>query len=193
MSQASGEAIFTAMELAIKLAPGQNRDVARQALELGQRAHQQFPLSRGIARQLAEAMLAAGDSEQAARYLRDQVQLYRDEHKLHDLLAKTYSLQGKLALQHMALAESYVLTGSLVAALDQLGIARKAADASFYDMAIIDARERELQARVREAQNDGKDKKKEWSVRQGGAHETEVLGEPVAGDARNGQRTRCQL
>ena len=191
--QASGEAIFTAMELAIKLAPGQNRDVARQALELGQRAHQQFPLSRGIARQLAEAMLAAGDSEQAARYLRDQVQLYRDEHKLHDLLAKTYSLQGKLALQHMALAESYVLTGSLVAALDQLGIARKAADASFYDMAIIDARERELQARVREAQNDGKDKKKEWSVRQGGAHETEVLGEPVAGDARNGQRTRCQL
>ncbi len=84
--------------------------------------------------------------------------MYRTEPKLFDLLAKTYAAQGKLALQHIALAESYALTGGTLAALDQLTIARKAGDASFYDMAVIDARERELQAQRREAM---KDKKKD--------------------------------
>jgi len=37
-----------------------------------------------------------------------------------------------------------------MAALDQLAIARKASDATFYDQSVIDARERELQARRRE-------------------------------------------
>jgi len=63
---------------------------------------------------------------------------------VQDLLAKAYAAQGKQALQHMALAESYVLQGSLPAALEQLGIARKAPDATFYDQAMIDARERDL-------------------------------------------------
>ena len=82
-----------------------------------------------------------------ARYLRDQAQQYREETKLHDMLARTYAKQGKIALQHMALAESYVLTGALPAAVAQLDLARKAKDVSFYDQAVIDARERELQAR----------------------------------------------
>ena len=54
----------------------------------------------------------------------------------------------------MALAESYVLQGGVLSALDQLGYARKAPDASFYDQAVIDARERELQARRREEMGD---------------------------------------
>jgi predicted Zn-dependent protease len=69
---------------------------------------------------------------------------------LQDLLAEAYAAQGKQALQHLALAESYALTGSLPAALDQLAIARRAPDASFYDQAVIDAREREFQARWRQ-------------------------------------------
>ena len=50
----------------------------------------------------------------------------------------------------MALAESYVLTGSVPAALDQLRIARNSGDAGFYDQSMIDARERELQERWKE-------------------------------------------
>jgi predicted Zn-dependent protease len=72
--------------------------------------------------------------------------LYRQEPQLHALLAKTYAAQGKQALQHLALAESYARDGSVQRALDQLVIARRAKDASFYDQAVIDARERELQA-----------------------------------------------
>lgn len=143
-------AIFVSTALEIKLAQSRNPAVVAQALAEADAAHQQFPLSRGIARQYAEAMIAAGKLAPAAVYLRDQVQLYREEPALYDLLAKTYAAQGKLALQHMALAESYVLQGGVLSALDQLGIARKAPDASFYDQAVIDARERELQARRRE-------------------------------------------
>ena len=83
-------------------------------------------------------------------YLRDQVQLYKEEPELYDLLAKSYADQGKMTLQHMALAESYVLQGATMAALDQLTIARKSTDATFYDQAVIDARERELQEKRRE-------------------------------------------
>jgi predicted Zn-dependent protease len=78
------------------------------------------------------------------------VQLYRQEPQLQDQLAKAYAAQGKQALQHLALAEFYALNGSLPAALDQLGIARRAPDASFYDQSVIDARERDLKARWRD-------------------------------------------
>ena len=50
----------------------------------------------------------------------------------------------------MALAEFYAITGALPAALEQLRIARAAPDAAFHELAIIDARERELQASWRE-------------------------------------------
>ena len=61
-----------------------------------------------------------------------------------DALARAYAEQGKQALQHMALAEYYALTGALPASLEQLRIARSSVDATFYDQAVIDAREREL-------------------------------------------------
>ena len=142
--------IFASLALDIKLAPGQSRDLVRQALSEARAAHGQFPHSRGIARQLAEAMLANGRQAEAATYLRDQIQLYRAEPKLQQKLAKVYADQGKLALQHIALAEAYVLQGALQSGLDQLNLARRAPDATFYDQSVIDAREREVQARLRE-------------------------------------------
>jgi predicted Zn-dependent protease len=65
-------------------------------------------------------------------------------------------LQGKIALQHISLAESYVLLGGVLAALDQLALARKAPDATYYDQSVIDARERELQAKRKEMLGDKK-------------------------------------
>jgi predicted Zn-dependent protease len=151
------DALLASMALEIRLAPNQAPAVAQQALREADAAHLQFPLSRGIARQYGEALIQADRPDQAALYLRDQAQLYRDEPKLYDLLAKAYAAQGKRALQHLALAESYMLSGGTLAALDQLGIARKAGDATFYDLAMIDARERQLQQRRRD---EIKDKKK---------------------------------
>ena len=113
--------LFTALDLEIKLAPGQPpRRRAQARGRKRRRRTDKFPLSRMLARQYADAMIADGQLEEAAQYLRDQVQQYREEPKLYDQLAKTYAAQGKIALQHMALAESYVLSGALPAAVDQL-------------------------------------------------------------------------
>ena len=153
-----GGAMFAILDLEIKLAPGQPKEVAQQALKDAQAATYAYPLSRALARQYADAMINAGKLDDATRYLRDQVQLYRSDPKLYELLARAYSGQGKIALQHMALAESYVLAGALPAAVDQLNFARKASDVSFYDQSVIDAREREIKARQKQEKEDEKDK-----------------------------------
>jgi predicted Zn-dependent protease len=146
------------LDLEIKLAPGQPKEVAQQALKDAEEATKRFPLSRALARQYADAMINAGKLDDATRYLREQVRQYREDAKLYDLLAKAYSNQGKIALQHMALAESYVLAGALPAAVDQLNNARKASDVSFYDQSVIDAREREIKARQKEEKEADKEK-----------------------------------
>ncbi|MBQ5947838.1 M48 family metalloprotease [Massilia sp. ST3] len=153
-----GASIFAGLSLEIKMAQGQPPEVLQQAVHEAEQARQRFPLSRAIAHQYAEVLVAAGKLDEAARFLRDQAQQYREEPKLHDLLAKTYAKQGRIALQHMALAESYVLAGALPAAVDQLNLARKAGDVSFYDQAVIDARERELQARQKAEKEEEKER-----------------------------------
>jgi predicted Zn-dependent protease len=152
--RSKAESIFVATSIEIKLAQTENKEVLAKAATEAEAAHLKFPLSRGIAHQYGEALLAAGKLEEAGAYLRDQVQLYREDIEAYDLLAQVYSKQGKLALQHIALAESYNLQGGSMAALDQLTYARKAPDASFYDQSLIDAREREWQARRREEMGD---------------------------------------
>jgi predicted Zn-dependent protease len=116
-----------------------------QALALATEGRNRFPLSRALTMQYAESLLAAGKKEAAAAFLRDQSQLYRQDAGVQRALARVYAEQGKQALQHLALAEYYFLSGALPSALEQLRIARTSPDASFYDQAMIDARERELQ------------------------------------------------
>jgi predicted Zn-dependent protease len=161
-TSSDGAAMFASLGVEIKLAPGQPPEALAQAVQEAEQAHQKYPLSRMLARQYADAMIAAGKLDQAAAFLRDQVHQYREEPKLYDQLAKTYAAQGKIALQHMALAESYVLSGAVPAAVDQLNLARKAQDVSFYDQAVIDARERELQQRQKDEKQEKKDRDK-WA------------------------------
>jgi predicted Zn-dependent protease len=147
----SRSAILSSLAIDIKVAARR----PAEALKEVDAARVQFPLSRGIARQYADALIAAGQYDEAVNYLRDQIQIYRQEPQLQDRLAKSYAAQGKQALQHLALAESYALSGKLQIALDQLSIARRAPDASFYDQSVIDAREREFQTRRREELKEG--------------------------------------
>lgn len=150
------DAILTALQLEIELVPGQGAAVAAQAVEDAEAARLAFPFSRGISSQYADALINAGRTADASRYLREQVQMYREEPRLYGLLAKAYAAEGKMALQHLALAQSYALSGGTLAALDQLTIARKSVDATFYDMSEIDAREREWQERRREEMKEKK-------------------------------------
>jgi len=156
--QSDGGAMFAVLDLEIKLAAGQPAEVARQAVKDAEQATYRYPLSRALARQYADAMINAGKLDDATRYLREQVRQYREDPKLYDLMAKAYSKQGKIALQHMALAESYVLAGALPAAVDQLNFARKASDVSFYEQSVIDAREREIKARQKEEKEEEKER-----------------------------------
>lgn len=153
------DSIFAYTSLEIKVDQDNRPDILAQAIAEGLDARAKYPLSRGIAWQYADALIKGGKAQEAERFLRDQLQQYRSEAELHDLLAQAYSKMGKLALQHIALAESYALLGGTMAALDQLQLARKAPDASFYEQAVIDAREREWQARRREAMGEkGRDR-----------------------------------
>jgi predicted Zn-dependent protease len=145
---------LTSMEIEIASVARRNDE----ALKLADAARNQYPLSRGIAMQYGQALVNAGRHEEAVRYLRDQAQLYRQEAELQEMLARAYAAQGKNALQHMALAEAYALKGGLPAALDQLGMARRAPDASFYDQSVIDAREREFKAKRLDQINEKKEK-----------------------------------
>ena len=134
------------LEIDLALATG----APAPAVTLATDGRNRFPLSRSLSMQYAEALLAAGRATDAANFLRDQAQLYRQDALIQKALARAYAEQNKQALQHMALAEFYAITGALPAALEQLRIARAAPDAAFHELAIIDARERELQASWRE-------------------------------------------
>ena len=147
---------IAALAIEARTAAGQPAEALKQA----QAARAAFPVSRGFAMQYADALIASGRNDEAVAFLRDQAQLYRSDVDVQDHLAKAYSAQGRQALQHLALAESYALKGALPAALDQLQIARRASDASFYDQSIIDAREREFQERRREELKENKEARK---------------------------------
>jgi len=137
---------FTSLQLDILLRTSQNA----QALKQAEAALQEFPLSQGIRHRYTDALIANNQGELAITYLRDLTLIYRKDFRLQEILAKAYAATGKEALQHMALAESYALTGAVSPALDQFGIARRSPDATYYDLAIIDARERDLHERYKE-------------------------------------------
>ncbi len=120
------------------------------ALNQAESALQEFPVSRSISRQYANALIANHEAEKAITYLRDQTLLYRKDFGLQEQLAKAYAADGKEALQHLALAQAYALSGAISPAMDQLGIARRSSDASYYDDAMIDALERDLRERYKD-------------------------------------------
>jgi predicted Zn-dependent protease len=93
--------------------------------------------------QYAEALITAKQETKAEGFLRDQVVLYRQDARLQNLLAKVYAAQGKQALQHIALAEAYAIQVNWKAAMQQLELARREKDAQYYELSVIDARERE--------------------------------------------------
>jgi predicted Zn-dependent protease len=69
---------------------------------------------------------------------------------VHALQAKTYAALGQRLQQHRAQAESYALNGRLPEAIEQLQLAQKTTDGSFYEQSQVDARLRQFQERLEE-------------------------------------------
>ncbi|MFO0206848.1 MAG: M48 family metalloprotease, partial [Betaproteobacteria bacterium] len=120
------------------------------ALALARDATQRFPLSRLTAMHYVDLLQRAGQHETAIAFLRDQLGLPRSDSGYYAALAKSYAALERWTLHHQAVAEAYLLLGATPAALDQLQLARRAADADFYVLSEIDARIRQLQQQAKE-------------------------------------------
>lgn len=102
------------------------------------------------------ALLEAKRPADALAGLNESLRLYPRDPRLLSLQAKTYAALGKRLLQHKVQAEVYLLQGSLPAAVEQLQFAQNAGDGDFYEQSAVEARLREVRARLaaetREAQ-----------------------------------------
>lgn len=137
---------LNSLTIELMVASGQTAEAVKEA----RAAIARFPSSRALAHQYANALYVSRQYNEATGFLRKQVRMYRDDPVLQRQLAKVYDAQGKKALMHMSMAEAYSLSGAYSAALEQLELARKAPDVTFYDQSVIDAREREWKAIVKE-------------------------------------------
>lgn len=108
------------------------------------------PFAKALMYGYLEALLAERRPAEAMAYLDAQLQLYASDYKLWAFKARTASLLGRRLQQHQALAESYVLQGQLLPAIDQLQMAQQSGDGNFYELSAVDARLRELRKRQEE-------------------------------------------
>jgi predicted Zn-dependent protease len=113
-----------------------------------------FPDSVAIKLEYAEVLQRLGRNKEAAALLGELAKDRLREPRVYEMLAKSYSALGQRTQQHRALAEGYLLQGSLPAAIEQLQFAQAAADTDFYTLSAIDARLRELKAQQAQAMKD---------------------------------------
>lgn len=113
-----------------------------------------YPTDFGLMYGYGSALAANRHFDEARRFAEAQLQLYPEDVRLHKLRVESYAGLGRQALQHQALAEVFVLQGQLPSAIEQLQLALRAGDASFFEMSTIDARMAELKKRQREEMKD---------------------------------------
>lgn len=117
------------------------------AIEILTAARAKYPESTGVAYDYADALLSVKRARESLDLLIKLAKQIPDDPKLYEMQARANSELGRRADQHRALAEMYLLKGSLPAAIEQLRLAQKAGDADFYVLSAVDARLRELQGR----------------------------------------------
>ena len=94
------------------------------------------------------ALLDGNRTADAMAVLSEQVRLYPQSAQLLGMQAKGYAALGKRLLQHQVQAEVYVIQGSLPAAVEQLQLAQAAGDGNFYELSAVEARLKEVRARL---------------------------------------------
>jgi predicted Zn-dependent protease len=139
-----------ALKLSSAMVPGLAAEIRAAAGDLPaaqaiyRDALQRFPQSKALVYGYADALYAGQQYESALKFIESQLQLYSSDFKLYGLQAKTYAALGKRLPQHRAQSEFYALQGQLSEAIEQLILAQRATDGSFYDQSVVDARMREL-------------------------------------------------
>ncbi len=120
------------------------------------KSRERFPHDQALLYGLAATLIGANRSREALELVSGQLELRPSDARLWSLQGKAYAALGKRLQQHRSQAEVYVLQGTLAAAIEQLEIGRRAADADFYVSSELDARLRDLKARQREEEKETK-------------------------------------
>ncbi|MGC1819112.1 MAG: M48 family metalloprotease [Casimicrobiaceae bacterium] len=87
-----------------------------------------------------DALLKAGRSAEAARFVEHEIDRFPNDGPLQLLAARAYAAQNKQMLSHQHQAEYYAWQGNLKGAIDQLEIASKSGDGNFYEASVVDSR-----------------------------------------------------
>jgi len=117
---------------------------AAGALEVLRAALGRVPNYRPLHYAYVEALQELGQHQAALAWLAELVKSYPRDARLYGMQAKSYAASGKRLLHHQALAENYVLQGTLPAAIEQLQLAQKSGDGDFYQLSAVEARLRDL-------------------------------------------------
>ena len=136
--------MIEALAARVMLAAGESA----AAIALVKEAAARYPYYRPLVYAYAGALLDANLPTQAMTLLGDQLRVYPQSTQLLRMQAKAYAALGKRLLQHQVQAEVYLLQGSLPAAAEQLQLAQAAGDGNFYELSAVEARLREVRARI---------------------------------------------
>lgn len=108
------------------------------------------PNSRALVYNYAEVLLNNGRADAALKLIEARIAEFPDEIRLYTLQSRGYAALGRRLPQHRAQAEVYLRRGHLGAAVEQLQLALRAGDGDFYQLSSVEARLRELRARLKE-------------------------------------------
>jgi beta-barrel assembly-enhancing protease len=151
-STAAPSAILDKLVSEVSFASARDDTERDAAVRLAREATTHYPLSRLTAVEYVEQLQRAGRHREAVDYLRGQLALTHSDPSYFQMLAASHAALQQKTLQHQATAEMYVLQGASEAAVEQLKLARSAADADFYTMSEVDARLRQLNGQIEEQQ-----------------------------------------
>ena len=152
-SEPLAQPLLDHLQLQILLAATETAEQKKELDQLAGEMAARHPRSRAVMRLAVLARLTAGISgDESAALARDAAQQWANDPQVWALLARAESARGRKTAQHAALAEQYALAGATAAAIEQLTLARTAADADFVTLSRIDSRLTSLRAALRRDQ-----------------------------------------
>lgn len=114
------------------------------ALQRYREARSHYPNYRPLVYSYADALLRAGQTDNAVKLITGFLTIFPNDFRLYQLQSRAYAQSGKDFLRHYSQAEAYAQQGNLTAAIEQLQIALKTHDGDFYQMSIAEARLKQL-------------------------------------------------
>jgi len=118
-------------------------------------ALQRYPNKMQLVYDYPDALIRAGRSAEAAATAERSLQRFSGDGTLHRHAARAYGALGRKTKHHYHLGEYYAWHGNLRAAVLQMELAVKAADADFYEYSVVETRLRALRRVIAEQQKEG--------------------------------------